>query len=258
MGKEKITQERNVLYKEQFDILSSGSTEYPYLINHFRTEIFPTLRKKERFLDIGCGRGNLARPLSADFDQTTVIEMNPIYYDEVLEWGKANGRNINGYNGDWAHVDLDAEVDFALMSHMLYYVDPPSVRPAFIRKAYDLVRPGGMLVIILNAEVCGIRHVYQAFFPQKDYDDMPSGPGIAAILRAEGYPNVEEITYPAIIETPTKEAMGLLVDFMLLRLVSFDTEEKIAKRSQYIDEYLTRGEKFIMDSEGTMVVLRKP
>jgi SAM-dependent methyltransferase len=258
MAKEQLTQERNELYKRQFDLLSNGTTEYDYMVNYFRTTLFPTLPAMGHFLDIGCGRGNYARPLSEDFDQTTVVEVNSVYFDEVLGWGEDNGRNIGGYNDDWVNVKLDGELDFILMSHMLYYVDPPETRPAFIRKAYNLLKPGGLLVITLNSSGCGIRHIYKTFFPYEEYEAMPTGEEIAAILHHLGYPRIETKVYPAEITVPSHEDMGSLVDFMLMRLVSFDTEEKIAQRSEYIDEYLTRGKKYIMDSEGTMVLLRKP
>ena len=256
--KEALTQERNELYKRQFDLLSDGTTEYNYMVNYFRTTLFPTLPAMGHFLDIGCGRGNYARPLSADFDRTTVVEINPVYFYEVLDWGRDNRRNIDGYNDDWVNVPLDAELDFILMSHMLYYVDPPESRPAFIRKAYNLLKPGGLLVITLNSEECGIRHIYKTFFPPEEVAYMPTGEEIAAILQHLGYPRIEAKIYPAEITVPSHDDMASLVEFMLMRLVAFDTEEKIARRTQYIDEYLTRGDKFIMDSEGTMVVLRKP
>ncbi|MDQ7026590.1 MAG: class I SAM-dependent methyltransferase [Anaerolineae bacterium] len=260
MVKEQLTTERNELYKEQFDMLSIGTTEYPYMAKFFENEIFPHLPAQGHFLDVGCGRGNYARPFSEYFTQTTVVEVNEVYFNEVTAWISAQGRNINGYNRDWLEVTLgDVQLDLVLMSHVLYYIDADK-RSRFIRKAYDLLKPGGYQVIVLNSEGCGIRKVYKEFYPQDEYEAMPSGEAMAALLRDEGrYPHIEERIFPAEITVESHHAMEMLIDFLLLRQVPFETEAQIAHRSQYVKNNLLCDDgQYIMDSEGTMIILRKP
>lgn len=258
MAKEQPTTERDTLYKEQFDLLSFNTTEYEYMLRFYETTLLPQLPAREHFLDVGCGRGNSTRPLSAKFARTTIVEVNPVYFAEVTEWARAEGRNVTGYNADWLDVSLEnVQPDFALMSHILYYVDPEKRSP-FIRKAYDLLKPGGILLIVLMSAGSGTRHLYKTFLSQTEYEYMPYGEAIAALLRDEGYPDVQEMVFPVEITVPTHRDMEMLIDFMLLQRVAFDTEERLAQRTHYIEEHLTRNGALVMDNEGTKVIVRKP
>ena len=68
MRDDALTPQRNALYKSQFDSLSENTTEYREMRQLFETEIFPKLPSMKRFLDIGAGRGNYARPFSLLFN----------------------------------------------------------------------------------------------------------------------------------------------------------------------------------------------
>lgn len=247
---------RNRLYKEQFDLLSFHTTEYDDMRDFLRTEIFPKLPAMEHFLDIGAGRGNYARPFSQEFEQTTIVEPNEVFCEEILAWAAQNRSSIESHNGEWQSVDFRAKVDLILMSHMLYYV-PKKERMAFIRKAYNQLKPGGYLLIVLNSEDCGIRKVYEAFYPEDLYEAMPYGEEIAAMMRGEGYPDVEEQLFPAEITVPTMEDLYSLIDFLLLRKIPFDTEEMIMRRQKFIEDNLIRNGDLVVDSEGTIVTVKK-
>jgi|GEM_PF-3494566 len=250
-------QKRSKLYKSQFDLLSFHTTEYDHMREYFRSEIFSRLPEKGHFLDIGAGRGNYARPFSQEFTQTTIIEPNDIYFQEILDWAIEGGIHISGHNAGWLEVDFEHTVDLILMSHMLYYV-PESDRLAFIQKAYEHLKPGGYLVIVLNSEGCGIRKVYKEFYPSELYDAMPYGEQIAGMLRDNGYSNVMQEVFPAEITVPTYNDMCQLIDFLLLRKVTFETEEIIQRRNVFIATNLVQGKQFIIDSEGTRVIVHKP
>lgn len=251
-----LSPERNALYKAQFDSLSENTTEYRDMRRFFEEEIFPQLPSMGHFLDIGAGRGNYARPFSLLCEQTTIIEPNDVFFQEIMAWGKEAGSNISGYQADWLDVDFMGEADLVLMSHMLYYVDKAK-RLDFIRKAYAHVRTGGMMMIVLNAEQCGIREVYKAFYPQDLLEAMPYGEAIAALLTAEGF-TVEEKPFPALITLPNREEMAQLIDFLLLRRVSFDDAANQQKRETFIDAHCFKDGKYIMDSNGSVVMVRKP
>ena len=259
MLQEKLTPSRNKLYQKQFDILSFGASEYPNMIRYFKKEIFPKLPAKANFLDVGCGRGNYARPFTEEFDHTTVVDVNTVFYEDIIKWAKENGRNLSGYNADWLTVDTGAtQFDFVIMSHVLYYIHPDK-RSWFIRKGYNALKPGGYQIIVLNAEDCGIRDVYREFYSHERYQAMPYGEGIAAMLRAEGmYPQVDEKIFLEDFHVPTQQDMEMLIDFLLLREVPFETEAQIAHRTKYINECLVRGGKYIMDAASTIVIIHKP
>lgn len=252
-----MSPKRNRLYKEQFDILSFHTTEYDDMLGFLRTEIFPKLPAMEHFLDIGAGRGNYARPFSQEFKHTTIVEPNEVYFKEILAWASENGSQIEGYNCEWQSVDFRARVDLILMSHMLYYV-PKNERMKLIRKAYNQLKQGGYLVIVLNSEGCGIREVYEAFYPEHLYEAMPTGEEIAAMMRDEGYQEVVEQIFPAKITVPTMEDLYLLIDFLLLRKIPFDTDEMIVRRQRFVEDFLIRDGELVVDSEGTIVIVKKP
>jgi SAM-dependent methyltransferase len=251
-----LSPERNALYKSQFDSLSENTSEYRDMRQFFESEIFPNLPSMTRLLDIGAGRGNYARPFSLLFEETTIVEPNDVLFQEILDWAKDAGSTINGFNADWMTVDLQAEVDLIIMSHMLYYVGKAQ-RSDFIRKAYANLKKGGRLIIVLNAEQCGIREVYKAFYPQEALDAMPYGEEIARLLRTEGYSNIEEREFPATITLPNREEIAQLIDFLLLRRVSFEEEANRLKRETFIDERCFKDGKYLMDSNGWIVSLRK-
>lgn len=252
-----LSPERNILYKAQFDSLSENTTEYRDMRIFFEQEIFPQLPNMGHFLDIGAGRGNYARPFSLLFERTTVIEPNDVFFQEIVDWSKDVGSNIQAYQADWHELAFDDKADLVLMSHMLYYVDKDK-RSDFIRKAYTQVKSGGMMIIVLNAEQSGIREVYKAFYPQDLLEAMPYGEEIAGMLRAEGYPNVEEKPFPALISLPNREEMAQLIDFLLLRRVPFDDVTNHQRREDFIDKYCFKDGQYFMDSNGTVVIVRKP
>jgi SAM-dependent methyltransferase len=259
MLQEKLTPTRNKLYQKQFDILSFGASEYPNMIRFFKSEIFPKLPAKANFLDIGCGRGNYARPFTEEFDQTTIVDINTVFYDDIIKWAAENGRNLKGHNDDWLAVDTGkTQYDFVMMSHVLYYI-PPEKRSYFILKGYYALKPGGYQIIVLNAEDCGIRDVYREFYTPERYQTMPYGEGIAAMLRKEGmYPHVEEKIFLEDFHVPTHQDMEMLIDFLLLREVPFQTEAQIAHRTDYINKNLIRDGKYVMDAASTIVMIHKP
>jgi SAM-dependent methyltransferase len=257
MHDDALTPERNALYKAQFDSLSENTTEYRDMRQFFEDKIFPDLPALSHFLDIGAGRGNYARPFSLLFEQTTIVEPNEVFVNDTLDWAKEAGSNLRAFNASWQDlVWQGGETDLVLMSHMLYYV-PKMQRLTFIRKAYETLKRGGLLLIVLNSDICGIRDVYKAFYTKDLLDEMPFGEEIAALLRAEGYPNVEERIFPAVITLPSREEAAQLIDFLLLRRVPFNDEESIAKREAFIDANLLHDSKYQMDSQGTIVILRK-
>jgi ubiquinone/menaquinone biosynthesis C-methylase UbiE len=257
MREDTLSPERNTLYKAQFDSLSENTSEYREMRQFFEAEIFPRLPAMEHFLDIGAGRGNYARPFSLLFEQTTIVEPNDVFVNEILVWTKDAGSKLTAFNISWQDLEWqDGETDLVLMSHMLYYV-PKAQRSAFIRKAYGTLKKGGLMLIVLNSETCGIRDVYKTFYTKDLLDEMPYGEAIAVLLRSEGYSNVEERIFPAVITLPNREETSQLIDFLLLRRVPFDDEAAQSKREAFIDANLLHDGKYLMDSRGTIVILQK-
>lgn len=257
MADDTLMPEHNKLYKKQFDLLSDYTTEYEDMREFLRKEIFPKLPSQGHFLDIGAGRGNYAQPFSQEFTQTTIIEPNKMFFDDILVWAKANGTRIAGYNSAWQMVDLESQADFILISHMLYYV-PKDKRLGFIQKAYDVLNPGGYMLIVLNSEDSGIRKIYKEFYPEDLYAEMPSGEEIAELMRTNGFTDAVEQIFPAEITVPSMEDLYSLIDFLLLRKIPFTSDEMLARRQTFIENNLICNGDFVVDSEGTIVIMKKP
>ncbi len=249
--------ERNKLYKEQFDILTFNTQEYDDMRSFLRNQIFPKLPAMGHFLDIGAGRGNYVRHFSQEFTRTTIVEPNDVFFGEIQTWARENNVDIEGHNCTWQDVEFDAQVDLLLMSHMLYYV-PQAERLDFIRKAYQHLKPGGCLIIALNAEGDGTREIYKAFCPPDMYASMPSGEEIAQLMRDNGFPNVQEEYVPAEISVPTMNDLHMLIDFLLLRKIPFETAKQIKHRQDFIEAHLIRDGKLVLNSDSTIVVVQKP
>lgn len=248
---------RNANYRAQFDSLSENTTEYGEMLRYFETEVFPNLVDMGHFLDIGAGRGNYARPLASRFERTTVVEPNELFYRDMKAWAEEAGVRLSAFNAAWQDVDWKAhDADLTVISHVLYYV-PKESRSDFIRKAYDTLKPGGTLLIVLNSELCGIREVYRTFYPREIFDDMPYGEEVGAMLRAEGYPAVQERVFPATISLSSREAALQLVDFLLLRRVPFDDEDSRRRLDEFVDGQMLANGTYRMDSCGTIVRTRR-
>lgn len=235
------------LYKEQFDLLSFSTNEYEQSVAFIRQAILPNLQSKKHFLDVGAGSGNLSKPLAPLFQQTTIVEPNSFYYGELMEWSSANGIQMAGYNGDWLDYSLDATVDLAVLAHVLYFVAPEK-RSEFIRKAYDRVKPGGYMIIILISATSGIMHLYRGLLSVTDYRDMPSIEATVVDLHAHGYDSMHLDLFDAEIQLPSRQGLLQLIDFVVVEKVDFSQEPNRAKRDAYIDTYLSNDGAYSINS----------
>ncbi|MDQ7026592.1 MAG: class I SAM-dependent methyltransferase [Anaerolineae bacterium] len=235
-------------YKEQFDLLTFHTDEYKQSIPFIETTLLPKLPQQGHFLDVGAGRGTISMPMSRHFDHTTIVEPNTVYFQEVLDWAKGVGVSLDGHNGDWLEIDSSPiQADLAVLSHVLYFV-PYANRSQFVRKAYNCVKRGGYMVIILISATSGINHLYRTLLAPQDYKEMPSIESVVVDLRAEGYDNMHLTMFDADIHLPTVEEMHELMDFLVVDKVAFDNDDMLAKRDQYIRDYLEKESSYNINS----------
>ncbi len=240
------------LYKEQFDLLSYGTNEYEQSADFIINTILPKLPNQKNFLDIGAGSGNLSKPIAPFFQQTTVVEPNSFYYAELLEWSSSNNVQMDGFNGDWLESQLNVSADLTLLAHVLYFVAPEK-RADFIRKAYDCVKPGGYMVIILISVTSGITQLYRGLLADADYRDMPSIESVAVDLHAQGYELTHLDLFDADIQLPTRQDLIQLIDFVAMEKVDFSTQECEA----YIDRHLRNGDAYAINSNIGVLTIHK-
>jgi SAM-dependent methyltransferase len=100
-----------------------------------------------RYLDVGAGPGLITAAISHHFSVTHVVEPNPSV--KFLENYHSHGWEVTPRAFQQVTFPDDTAFDFVLCSHMLYHVPIPEWS-AFVQKAYKLLRPGGVLLLLLN------------------------------------------------------------------------------------------------------------
>lgn len=247
-----------VQFKQQFDLLSTHTPEYEITVPYIVETVVSNLPQCRHFIDVGTGRGNLAKSLSNHFDVTTIVEPNQLYHDEVLAWARQNDREFYGKNTDWLNANIAGiQADLVLMSHVLYYVDKQDWS-TFIRKAYDALNPGGQLVFILNSLENSVTYLYKQFMPKDEWLAIASSEGIHQTLQANDYANVTVSEYYSNITTDTLSEMYELIDFLLLHRVDFADITNQEIRKKYCETYLYNGKKYVISADGHILSIRKP
>jgi SAM-dependent methyltransferase len=129
-----------------------------------RTAILKVLGAKplNTLVDVGAGDGALTSMISRNFDKKILIEPNERFAAEAAR-RLPQARIIKTRIED---AQFDFLADVVLMSHVLYYVEPEKWRETLM-KCYDILKPGGIIIILLQSpksdymkifDIFGIRH----------------------------------------------------------------------------------------------------
>jgi trans-aconitate methyltransferase len=131
-------------YRRAFELFMAGTNEKT-VTHEYLTTFIEQLPARMLFLDVGAGDGVTTCHVGQYFERTIAIEPSAsmrhalrrscpdaVVFDEPVE-----------------EVELDANADLALCSHMLYYV-PDSAWLGTVRRILNWVAPGGALLVILQ------------------------------------------------------------------------------------------------------------
>jgi hypothetical protein len=243
-------------FKQQFDLLSSNTPEYEFTVPYIVEHVVKQLPQRVHFVDVGAGRGNLSKPLSRHFGESTIIEPNKLYFQEVLDWGKQENVSLSGYNETWLNVDMgEKKVDFFLMSHVLYYV-PKEYWLYFINKAYEMLNADGRIVIILNSLTNDVTRLYKAFLQPHEWWEIASAEAVGAMLRREGY-FLEGMKFQSNIYADSAQEAHELIDFLLLGRAKFNNATINAQREAYAEERLKSSEGYVIRADAGMIIVKK-
>jgi len=126
------------------------------LVFHFR--IFPKnehlkemLNEGIKFLDIGCGNGNLIIQLAQAFKNSSFVGINPDVYGiedarkTISQMGLDGRVSVENIGGE----DLEYQDEFDMIS-MVFTLHEilPDIRPRVMEKAYQALKSGGWLLIL--------------------------------------------------------------------------------------------------------------
>lgn len=136
------------------------------------------LNEEIRFLDIGAGDGSLASAISKKVKSTVAIEPNQSFYKLLL---KQKGVRI--LNKTWEKVNLNELFDFILAAYVVTYF-PKTKRKQLIKKMYNMLNPGGRILILsVDAKRGSWRKIHTYFYKLINYDHYSSDSELKQIMQ---------------------------------------------------------------------------
>lgn len=143
-------------YTPEFSKVGYETTKNIYLV--FLFMIFPKndqltqmFERGIRFLDIGCGRGDLVVQLARNFENSVFVgvDPNPCGIEEaknaISQLGLEKRVSVENMGGE--DLPYSDEFDIAGMVVTLHEI-PPDVRVKVVEKAYRALKSGGQLLIL--------------------------------------------------------------------------------------------------------------
>ncbi|MYS81333.1 class I SAM-dependent methyltransferase [Embleya scabrispora] len=131
-------------YRRVFELFLAGSNEKAVTHAHL-SALVEQLPRRSVFLDIGAGSGTTTRHVGNYFEHTIAIEPGS-YMRDALRRACPDARVLPD---PVETADPGTLADFALCSHMLYYLPQSQWLPT-VRRFLGWVRPGGELVLALQ------------------------------------------------------------------------------------------------------------
>lgn len=167
------------IYKKSFKLFLRRTDEKSviekFIINNIK------LNKKTNFLDIGAGDGSLASIISKKVKSTLVIEPNQSFYKLLLKQKK-----IRVLNKTWEEVHLNESFDFILAAYVVTYF-PRTKRKQLIKKMYNMLNPGGnVLILSVDAKKGSWRKIHTYFYKLINHVHYSSDNELRQIMREYG------------------------------------------------------------------------
>lgn len=172
------------------------------IIHHIKHQIIPLLSQKKTFIDIGAGPGVITRAISKYFSHTIVFEPLPDFQSYYQSLGMTVIREP--YQSHTAFLSAD----FILAAHLLYHI-PVSDWRSVIKKMFQQLAPGGILMLVLSAPSGDWHDLCLQLNP-----DYPHGGYLPEALYKLGIPFTTQ-TNPVIFTTQSADAMAEICHYIL-------------------------------------------
>jgi 2-polyprenyl-3-methyl-5-hydroxy-6-metoxy-1,4-benzoquinol methylase len=192
----------NLKNQEDWNTYKSDFEDYLLYTNEkgiFLNEIFKVINENQvsTILDIGAGNGLLGISISKKVNEYLAIERSPIFVKELTTLG------LKTLEAEFP-INIDKKFDMVLVCHSLSYRTGVT---SFLKKAWELVKPQGILLLI-------------TFRTGTDINLQTAKDDWSNLMRAIG--NIEEPNYKTVF----KKIIGILTGFGNLEKTILDTTIK--------------------------------
>lgn len=210
-------------------------------------EILPQVPSQSSMLDVGPGDGTLTKKLAPHFKNITLVDNNhhALNYLQKLLPSSLQSTSIIG---DILNVNLKSNhYNLAVLSHMLYYIEPTSWFE-IIKSVYQSLKNNGLLVIILGGDELGKSELIQYFGGQ----NLEINPLAIQCQKTFGLSNVKLYASDESFVTCTHEAMLHILGFMLadakINALEYDLNKYITQKLKYSNNHyeMTTRQKYII------------
>lgn len=169
----------NSIYKKSFKLFLRRTDEKSviekFVINNIK------LNERTNFLDIGAGDGSLASIISKKVKSTLVIEPNQSFCKLLLKQ-----KGIRILNKTWEKVNLNELFDFILAAYVVTYF-PKTKRKQLIKKMYNMLNPGGSILILsVGAKKGSWRKIHTYFYKLINHVHYSSDNELRQIMQGYG------------------------------------------------------------------------
>lgn len=222
-------------YLETLELFLESTLETRHRGIFFLRKVLPQLIHKNTLLDIGPGNGQLIKWVGNSFQEVTALDINRRALKLLNSQKKILRKHIKLTKINASLLDVELlpnKYDLVLLSHILYYLSRIHWMEA-VKKAYNSVRSGGILAIVLNGDNLDKLHLTKYF-----NGELISIEDLVHCCR-ETFSNskVEVFESVEFIKTLDLETMLKVAGFFLYDVNALVTEEELTR---YINVFLKK------------------